>query len=436
MSYRRSVVLIVTLGMLAGLHSAARAGDGLDVQAWLSRPGVKLLAVEFYASWCAPCKKAVPLWRELHEKYRDRGLRLVVVSVQDPDGACVNPGWNPDDLVCDTDGEIAEAFGVDDRLPAAFLWSWRGTLLVRKGHVDEVERQVQEELARLPRVSLDQGMGRKIKGLLHSALVRTGKVDVLAGREEDKALAAIRKRSHELQFSDRTACKLGERLAPNSLLKAFLVKDGSGERLLVQLFSAESGCLNASAVVFWNNRKPELGVEEAVAKLVGALRTGAALPGGEAFESESLENAEGDVGSQRQNSHWSFVMELGGKLPFYSVGLEWSPLRWLDAGLGTGTWPVVPSVSQWASTLGAYASFVPFNWGRHSIMVYLAAGGGVIWGTDMRLFALGAGTYYQYRFDAGWSLRVGFTPLFPIGDSFFGIEHFVPMGGVAACIPL
>ena len=124
----------------------AYAGDGLDVKDWLSRPGVKLLAVEFYASWCGPCKKAVPQWKALHEKYRDHGLRLVVVSVQDPDGACVNPGWNPDDVVCDAEGRLAKAWGVGDKLPAAFLWTWRGPLLVRKGHVEEVERQLVQGL--------------------------------------------------------------------------------------------------------------------------------------------------------------------------------------------------------------------------------------------------------------------------------------------------
>ena len=124
----------------------AYAGDGLDAKDWLSRPGVKLLAVEFYASWCGPCKKAVPQWKALHEKYRDHGLRLVVVSVQDPDGACVNPGWNPDDVVCDAEGRLAKAWGVGDKLPAAFLWTWRGPLLVRKGHVEEVERQLVQGL--------------------------------------------------------------------------------------------------------------------------------------------------------------------------------------------------------------------------------------------------------------------------------------------------
>ena len=83
----------------------AQGGDGLDVKAWLSRPGVKLLAVEFYATWCKPCMKAVPRWKRLHDEYRERGLRLVVVSVQDPNGTCVNPGWTPDDVICDDEGQ-------------------------------------------------------------------------------------------------------------------------------------------------------------------------------------------------------------------------------------------------------------------------------------------------------------------------------------------
>ena len=283
------------------------AGDGVDVKDWLSRPGAKLLAVEFYASWCAPCKKAVPQWKKLHEKYRDQGLRLVVVSVQDPDGACVNPGWNPDDVVCDTEGRLAEAWGVGDRLPAAFLWSWRGSLLVRKGHVDEVQRAAEEELGRLPRVALDEGMDPQVRALLRTELARTGKVDIVAGAEEEAALSAIRKKSHDLQFSNRSACRIGERLAANSLLKASFVTAGNGKRLLVQLFSAETGCLNSSAGVFWNEPKPELSIAEAVDELVNNLRVVVETPGsagpstvtereiGEREEGWSLEGTSGVI---------------------------------------------------------------------------------------------------------------------------------------------
>jgi hypothetical protein len=107
-------------------------------------------------------------------------------------------------------------------------------------------------------------------------------VDVVAGEDEEKALAEIRRTSHDLQFSDRSACKLGQRLAANSLLKASFVKAGSGKRLLLQLFSAETGCLNASAGVFWNETKPDLSVAEVVAELVNNQRMRVELPSGAA----------------------------------------------------------------------------------------------------------------------------------------------------------
>ena len=77
--------LLATLALPAVfMPSLAHADDTLDVQSWLNRPGVRLLAVEFYATWCKPCMKAVPRWKALHEKYADEGLRLVVVATRDP----------------------------------------------------------------------------------------------------------------------------------------------------------------------------------------------------------------------------------------------------------------------------------------------------------------------------------------------------------------
>jgi len=271
--------IVVVLMLLA---RPAFAGGGLDVKDWLSRPGVKLLAVEFYATWCSPCKEAVPKWKALHEKYRHQGLRLVVVSVQDPDGSCVNPGWNPDDVVCDAEGHLADAWALGGKLPAAFLWSWRGPLLVRKGHVEEVESQVKAELARLPRVTLDEDMDSSVRQMVRTELARTGKVEVIAGKEEEQALEDIRQTSRDLQFADLSSCKMGQRLAANSLLKSSFVKAGDGKRLLVQLFSAETGCLNASAGVYWNEEMPDMSIAEVVAELVNNLRATVDLPGGTA----------------------------------------------------------------------------------------------------------------------------------------------------------
>jgi thiol-disulfide isomerase/thioredoxin len=38
--------------------------------------------INFWASWCPPCQSETPILREMNEQYRDRGLTLVAVQVQ------------------------------------------------------------------------------------------------------------------------------------------------------------------------------------------------------------------------------------------------------------------------------------------------------------------------------------------------------------------
>ena len=283
--------LFVSTLLLAATVASARPADAapgsLDMSQWLNRSGVRMVAVEFYATWCKPCMAAVPRWKALHEKYADRGLRLIVVATQDPSGQCVNPGWNPDDIVCDPDGRLARAMNVGNHLPAAFLWSWTGRLLVRRGHVDEVERVVRKELGRLPRAAIDTSelkgkAARTVGTLLRAELARTGKIDALAGKGERKALARARKASHAMRFKMGGRCTVGQELAPNSLIKPVLVQMGGGSKLVVQLFSLEKGCLEASGSARWSARRPGTAVAAAVGDLLQSLQVSTQMPGGKA----------------------------------------------------------------------------------------------------------------------------------------------------------
>jgi len=49
--------------------------------------GVKVVLLSFMASYCAPCKKEMPYLQSLHEKYKDFGLRVMMVSIDtEPEG--------------------------------------------------------------------------------------------------------------------------------------------------------------------------------------------------------------------------------------------------------------------------------------------------------------------------------------------------------------
>ena len=265
--------------------SSAQASGKLDVPKWLNRPGVKMLAVEFYATWCTPCMEAVPRWKALHEKYRNQGFRLVVVNTLDPGGQCKSVGWNPDDYVCDLDGRIANAFGVGGGLPAAFLWSWQGNLLLRKGHIDAAEGEVKRYLAASPKVLISayDAKGKPdaaLAAMVQSEVATAGKLQVVASDAERAKLEALRKAGHGLGRSAGGQCKLGAEVSANSLLEARLLGKGSGAKLTVTLNSAESGCLLASTYANYDPARPATSVREVVAALTDTLRQSPEMPAG------------------------------------------------------------------------------------------------------------------------------------------------------------
>jgi len=117
----------------ANLNFTLKDVNGADVS--LASFTGKVIVLDFWATWCGPCKVEIPGFVELHEKYKDRGLAVVGIQVQDqPDGLKpfvqefkmtypVLIGMGHDDL--------EEAFAPIWGLPTTFIIS-RDGLICRK----------------------------------------------------------------------------------------------------------------------------------------------------------------------------------------------------------------------------------------------------------------------------------------------------------------
>jgi peroxiredoxin len=66
----------------ANLKFTLKDMDGRDVD--LSRFKGQVVLLNFWATWCGPCKYEIPAFVELQSKYRDKGFVVLGVSVDDP----------------------------------------------------------------------------------------------------------------------------------------------------------------------------------------------------------------------------------------------------------------------------------------------------------------------------------------------------------------
>jgi len=51
----------------------------------LSDSSGTLRLIDFWATWCAPCREEIPMLKELHEEYREAGLTILAISDEDAD---------------------------------------------------------------------------------------------------------------------------------------------------------------------------------------------------------------------------------------------------------------------------------------------------------------------------------------------------------------
>jgi thiol-disulfide isomerase/thioredoxin len=135
--------------LAAALPAASgRAAEVVQAPDWpILRPlAGKVVLVDFWASWCAPCRRSFPWMQQLQQRHAARGLVVIAVNLdQDPALAAEFLKDLPVSfrIEYDAGGVVARKFQVR-AMPSSFLIDRRGRLRARHAGFRDAQRAARE----------------------------------------------------------------------------------------------------------------------------------------------------------------------------------------------------------------------------------------------------------------------------------------------------
>jgi len=96
----------------------------------------KVLILDFYATWCEPCRRSVPHLIELQKKYEDQGLHVIGLNVGGEDDEAKVPDFANEfgiqyTLAKPDDELVTFLMANNDAIPQTFVFDRQGQLAER-----------------------------------------------------------------------------------------------------------------------------------------------------------------------------------------------------------------------------------------------------------------------------------------------------------------
>lgn len=112
----------------------------------------QVVLIDFWASWCPPCRKSLPFLDSLRHEFRQQGFEVIGVNVDEDKKDAIhflehNPVGFP--VLFDPDGSCPAAYEIPT-MPASYLVDRGGHLrAIHRGYQDRDAEHLRRQVARL-----------------------------------------------------------------------------------------------------------------------------------------------------------------------------------------------------------------------------------------------------------------------------------------------
>jgi thiol-disulfide isomerase/thioredoxin len=107
--------------------------------------GKKYVVIDFWASWCVPCRKAIPALKQFYQDYYSKDVEIISVSIDKKEVDWVKANiaealpWHS---FLDRAGLLADAYNVK-AIPAMFLLNGEGKVVAENISLEEIKAKIQ-----------------------------------------------------------------------------------------------------------------------------------------------------------------------------------------------------------------------------------------------------------------------------------------------------
>ena len=150
-----SSLTISHFSVAQSLHEGQKAPDillpntkGDSIALSSSFKNTKYVLIDFWASWCGPCRRAMPGLKKLYSKYHDKGLEIYSISLDENPNAWKQAMFEDGTKwlhVIDQQGNTANTWGVSF-IPNTYLLDENRNIITINAEPSEIDKYLQSKL--------------------------------------------------------------------------------------------------------------------------------------------------------------------------------------------------------------------------------------------------------------------------------------------------